>query len=122
MEAGAISSTGMAGVQVTLRVDWDRAEDVPTVPANQFMTAIGLPDADGVPDGVHLIVGHLGPPLFAGTPEEILAQAQDKGSAATVEVQGRFVLTRGRLAELINVLTKAAEQYDSIAGGKGEGQ
>lgn len=101
---------------MTLRVDWSRADDVPAEPANQFVVNVGLPDKAGTPDGVYLLLGHLTPPiLLPGTRNEVVEQLETIQSKRTVEVRGRYLLSRQRLNELIEVLQIAAVQYDKIA-------
>jgi len=104
-----------SSVQLTLRAKWGDGYDVPVVPANQFIAAVGLPSSSAEPDGINLIFGYLAPPLLLGTPDEIRETAQGI-KELPVEIKGRFLLTRGRLDELIKVLQSAADQYDQMKG------
>jgi hypothetical protein len=100
--------------RLAIQTEWGDLDAVPVQVANQFAAGVGVPVADGVPDGVYLTMGHLGLPILLGTPAEVRSQIEAKGRL-TVVVQGRFFLTRARLDELIGVLTKAADQFDSIS-------
>lgn len=100
-------------VQLTLRAKWGDLDGVPVEPANQFIAAVGLPSESREPDGITLVFGYLGPPLLLGTQEEILRKAEEL-TELPVEIKGRYLLTRGRLEELIKVLQSAAKQYDQV--------
>ncbi|MER6732569.1 hypothetical protein [Streptomyces puniciscabiei] len=104
-----------------LRFEW-RNTDVPSRPANQFIVSMGLPNAAGQADAIHLTLGQADPPVVSGSPEEMVQQLRGLGTLH-VETLGRYVLTRARLDELIQVLQHAAIQYDSLrqSGGLTDG-
>jgi hypothetical protein len=102
--------------------DWSAAVGVEAKVATQFLVQIGTPAA-GSPDGVHLIVGSVNPPVVVGDTEESrqaqLARYQGK---LPVTVHGRYYFSRARLEELRNALKLIAETYDEVteAGGRDE--
>ncbi len=99
----------------SLRFEWP--EDQPAAsPANQFAVSMGLPTGSG-PDALYLSVGHAAPPLLSGSPEAVALRAREIG-VLPINVLGRYVFTRGRLEELIDLLKKAALQYDLAQGGE----
>ncbi|WP_431041454.1 hypothetical protein ACQUSR_05805 [Streptomyces sp. P1-3] len=100
-------------VVTNVRVDWEQPTTA-AVPANQFATTVGLPAADGKPDGIYLTIGILEPPFLTGSPDEMQKQLQGLENVTT-RLLGRYVLTRARLAELINLLQVAAKKYDAVS-------
>jgi hypothetical protein len=100
---------------VELRVDWGDFDAAGVLPSNQFVAQLGLATKDGVPDGVYVTFGHVVPPVLLGpSNEDIRKQIEDLGGRRVVQIQGSYLLTRGRLTELIEVLQTAARQYDSL--------
>ncbi len=64
-------------------------------------------------------VGHAAPPLFVGTPEEQIAQAQ-RLPFIQVRPLARLALTPTRVAELIGVLQGILDVHNStFTGGSG---
>ncbi|MFF4813096.1 hypothetical protein ACFY2K_00785 [Kitasatospora sp. NPDC001309] len=84
-------------------------------PANQFLVSVGLPDTSGQPDSVYLTIGQVEPPVLNGTPAQMEQRLREMGSLR-VETLGRYVLSRARLQELIDVLQGAAEIFDKTGG------
>jgi hypothetical protein len=109
---------GDAGdVQVKLEFDWSSAADVEPTVATQFLIQLGMP-AGGEPDDIHLIVGHVNPPIVVGDSHESRREQVERyGGKLPVIVHGRFVLSRARLEELRNAINDLAEKYDELAGG-----
>ncbi|MFJ6717484.1 hypothetical protein [Streptomyces sp. NPDC091259] len=95
-----------------VRLEW-RNTDVPSRPANQFIVSMSLPNAAGQSDAIHLTLGQVDPPVISGSPEQMEQQLRSLGSLP-VETLGRYVLTRARLAELVEVLQQAAINYDQM--------
>ncbi|MFI1811336.1 hypothetical protein ACH414_13550 [Streptomyces sp. NPDC020422] len=95
-----------------VRLVWRNA-DMPSQPINQFIVSMGLPGPGGDPDAVHIALGQADPPLITGTPEQMRQQAQELGTLP-VDTKGRYVLSRTRLGELIQVLQQAANTYDNM--------
>ncbi|MGW2233122.1 hypothetical protein [Streptomyces sp. NPDC001759] len=102
--------------QTILRVVWQDPEGA-AQPCNQFAVTLGLPTQAGVPEAVYLTLGNVEPPLLVGTVEEVREQLERAGGQLSVKPLGRFVLTRGRIDELIRVLQTAAQQFDQAQGG-----
>lgn len=101
---------------VAVPVRWN-LEGVPTLFANQWLATLGPPTADGVPDGIYLVLGTVAPPIIIGdTPEarKAYVEAATRGGL-TAEIHGRFFLTRGRLDEVITVLETVRDRYDEAA-------
>ena len=97
-------------------VRWN-LEGVPTLFANQFVATLGPPTADGVPDGIYMVLGTVAPPLIIGdTPEarKAYVEAAMRGGL-TAEIHGRYFLTRGRLDEVIKALETIRDRYDEAA-------
>jgi hypothetical protein len=100
---------------VALRLDWAEHDANSALPANQFIAQVGLPSRQGPPDGIYVTFGHVTPPVLLGpTPEELQNQIEELGGTRTVRSLGSYLLSRGRLDELIEVLQTAARQYDSF--------
>lgn len=104
-----------------MRLEW-RNTDVPSRPVNQFIVSMSLPNAAGEADAIHLTLGQVDPPVLHGSPEEMEQQARKLGTLP-VETLGRYVLSRARLTELIQVLQQAASKFDSMrqSGGLTDG-
>ena len=71
-------------------------------------------NAAGAPEEVVLNVGYVTLPLVSGSPE---AQRTRLLNLKQVEatVVGRYSMTRARLAELVEALTQARENWDKLA-------
>lgn len=98
---------------VELRLDWRPAEDAGVRVANQFMVQIA--NGSFGPDGMYLLVGEATPPVISGEDQASrraeLARYEGK---IPVTIHGRYFLTRGRMQELIALLTRQAEQHDRL--------
>lgn len=105
---------------VELATEWGDVSGVPVQYSNQYAASLGLPTADGHPDGIYLTFGHLQIPLITGGEAEIRRLLEERGSKVIVAPQARFILSRARLGELIGLLNKIAEQYDRVSGTSGE--
>jgi len=103
---------------VTVRLSWPGDTDVPALPANQFLVSVGLPDRTGAPDGIYLVVGHAAPPVLHGA-DDLKHHLRTYG--ISVKVHGRYLLSRERLGELIDVLAIVAERYDKAQTQRQEG-
>jgi hypothetical protein len=102
---------------VAISVRWQNLDELPVTPANQFAVQIGVPDASGHPDGVYLTLGHVTPPFIAAaTPEEATAQLEALSEGVQIKAHHRYLLSRSRLQELIDLLTAAAKAYDDAGG------
>jgi hypothetical protein len=102
---------------VAINVRWQDPGDLSVTPANQFLVQIGIPDASGHPDGVYLTVGQLTPPFVAAaTFEEATAQLEALSGEVQVKAHQRYLISRARVQELIDVLTAAAKAYDDAGG------
>lgn len=81
--------------------------------ANQFAVALGLPTASGTEE-IYLTIG-TAEPAFA-----LEGSSSEPGVLSVkpllVDVQGRYVFTRGKLGELIALLQRAATAYDEAVG------
>ncbi|MFC8419275.1 hypothetical protein ACUJ8N_01635 [Streptomyces sp. ESR1.13] len=104
-----------------VRLKW-RNTDVPSRPANQFIVSMSLPNLAGQADAIHLTLGQADPPVISGSPEQMEQDLLELGTLP-VETLGRYVLTRARLEELIQVLQQAADKYDNMrrSGGLTDG-
>ncbi|MEV6547628.1 hypothetical protein AB0M57_02830 [Streptomyces sp. NPDC051597] len=98
----------------TLGMTWHGREQAAR-PANQFVASLGLPTSTGKADEVYLTFGHVAPPVLTGTPQAMEEQVRALGSLP-VETLGRYVLSRARLQELIDVLQRAAVIFDGALG------
>ena len=105
-------STLQQSGQATLRAVWQEPEGA-AQPCNQFAVTLGLPTQAGVPEAVYLTMGNLEPPLLVGTDAEIIRKLESMGGQLHVRPLGRFVLTRGRINELIKILQDVAKQFDA---------
>src|SRR5215204_4853759 len=86
-------------------VVWEGAEETPARFANQVLGQIG-------PQGeIVLTFGHLIPPAFVGTQDQIAEQAKQIEQIRTQTV-ARLVLTRAGLDELIELLNQTADNSD----------
>ncbi|MGW5974905.1 hypothetical protein [Streptomyces sp. NPDC055186] len=92
-----------------------RNGDQPARPANQFVASVGLPTAEGKPDQVYITFGQVEPPVLSGTQAAMQQQLRQLGSLP-VETLGRYVVSRSRLQELIDVLQRTAENFDKAWG------
>lgn len=103
--------------QIAVSLDWHSAADVEPLHVNQVMAQIGIPAPNGVPDGIYIALGRILPPVAGGPDEESQqkALADLQGSTMQVSVQGRFIMSRDLLESFIDVLTRAARQYDTAA-------
>ncbi|MEU9710763.1 hypothetical protein AB0E21_19410 [Streptomyces sp. NPDC047967] len=99
---------------LSLGLSWRNGEQAAR-PANQFIVSVGLPTSQGRPDEIYLTFGQVEPPVLTGTPEQMEDQLRKLGSLH-VETLGRYVVSRDRLQELIEVLQRTAELYDSARG------
>jgi hypothetical protein len=71
---------------------------------------------DGRPEELLLVVGHVAPPVLAGSPEQYAVMLAAT-SAVEVKTLGRYSLSRGRVRELIEYLTQQAELWDRQSEG-----
>lgn len=102
---------------VAISVRWQSIDDLPVTPANQFAVQIGVPDASGKPDGVYLTLGHVTPPFInAASVEEVNAQIEAMAEGVQIKAHHRYLVTRSRLQELIDLLTAAGRAYDDAGG------
>ncbi|MFE0459578.1 hypothetical protein ACFW1A_09990 [Kitasatospora sp. NPDC058965] len=97
-----------------LRLRWPDGQPA-TQPANQFAISMGLP-VGGSPDAIYLSIGHAAPPVITAAVDLSEGGPHDLG-VVDVNIFGRYMLTRGRLDELIGLLQNAATQYDEAQGG-----
>ncbi len=102
-----------AAAQVSLTVDWTDASDKPTLHVNQFALQPGPPTAEGVPDGLYLLLGNIAPPLVFSKDAESLKREIESLGGIRVMVHGRFHMSRARLGELIDALNLMAKNYDT---------
>ena len=105
--------------QASVAVDWAGVSEMPPLHVNQIAAQIGVPTADGMPDGLYLLLGAVAPPLIFGKDEEAQRREIEAVGSIPVTVHGRFHLSRARLSELIDILVRAAENYDTVAKGLG---
>jgi hypothetical protein len=102
--------------QVSVRLDWSEVEASPAPHVNQVLAQIGAPTGRGVPDGVHLALGSISPPVVLGDEEERAARAAEiSRSTLKVTVHARAHVSREVLDDIIRVLQTTAEQYDAMA-------
>ncbi len=80
-------------------------EDVPILFANSFVV-------QHQQNEFIITVGQIQPPLLLGSPEEVREQAK-RTAYVPVKVVARLALTRGRLLELLEVLTENLRRYDA---------
>ncbi|WKN53749.1 hypothetical protein HJ581_0008055 [Rhodococcus opacus] len=75
--------------------------------ANQFMIANDGSEPNG-PDnaGIYLLVGHVGAPLWATSPEAAQERVANFGTSIPVQPKGAFFMTRGKAHELWETLGK----------------
>jgi hypothetical protein len=101
---------------VSVPVRWN-LDGLPTLFANQLLATLGPPTANGVPDGIYLVLGTVAPPLIVGdTPEARKAYVEAATrNGVTAEVHGRYFLSRGRLDEVITALEGIRDKYDEAA-------
>jgi hypothetical protein len=106
--------------EVQLEFDWSEAVDAAPQYASQFLVQIGMP-ANGRPDGIHLVIGHVNPPLIVSDDEESRRRqlARYEGQLP-IKVHGRYVFSRAKLEELRSVLNNLAEKYDELDAAAGE--
>lgn len=105
-------------IRVETRAMWADVSTVPVRVATHFAANAGMTSADGVPDGIYLTLGHVQFPLLVGSRDEV---AKRLAEGLTVSIEGRFLLTRSRLKELIEVLNNVADQYDGLVEQAKEG-
>lgn len=110
---GVTTSAGQDPQAVAVPLRWNLT-GVPTLLANQFLATIGPPTANGTPDGVYVVLGSAAPPIIIGEDPEaqrpyIEAAVRD---GVTVDVHGRFYITRERLGELIQGLESVRDKFD----------
>ncbi|MGW9022882.1 hypothetical protein ACWGQ5_01325 [Streptomyces sp. NPDC055722] len=96
-------------------LSWRNVDQQPARPANQFVVSVGLPTAEGKPDQVYITFGQVEPPVLSGTPAAMEQELRELGSLP-VETLGRYVVSRSRLQELIDVLQRTAEIFDKAWG------
>ena len=102
---------------VAISVRWQSIDDLPVTPANQFAVQLGIPDASGKPDGVYLTLGLVTPPFFNATSiEEVNAQVEAMTEGVQIVAHHRYLVSRSRLQELIDLLTAAGKAYDDAGG------
>ncbi len=107
-------STPEMPVTYTMSIAWPEAQ-VSVQPANQFAATIGVPGADGAADSVYVTIGHVSPPFLSGTPEDLQEKLASYGPLA-VDTLARYVVSRARLQEFIDVLQRVADIYDHARG------
>lgn len=102
--------------EVAIAVDWSDMVGTPIAHVNQFVAQPGPPTMEGNPDGIYLALGSVPPPFIPADPEgqrQAIAHLKNSGLKATLH--GRFHMSRERLEELILVLQRTAEIYDSVS-------
>ena len=100
---------------VPISIIWPEVEEEPVYRANQFLGQLG-PGPNGAPEEFVLTLGYVAPPVLLGSPEEQSASFGALG-AISVKTLARVSMSRGRLAELANVLQAALAQYENFPGG-----
>lgn len=115
IEPTTAGARGMLPLEKGIAIVWPDLSGVPTHFANAFAVQLGAPAGDsGVPDGIHLLVGTLAPPLIVGTtPEELMASAS-KVDRIVVEPLARFVMSREHAINLRGFLDTVLKQYEAV--------
>ncbi|MFC1409192.1 hypothetical protein ACEZCY_11145 [Streptacidiphilus sp. N1-12] len=108
-----MSTTGDQGFY-SLKLQWP-TEQPKARPANQFALGLGIPTKIGNPDAIYLVIGHAEPPFIS--PAELPTEGEEIEPVG-IEVLGRYVMTRSRLGELIDMLQQAADIFDQALGGE----
>lgn len=88
---------------VQLRLKFVGTDEIPVVFANQFVIQEQA-------DEFILTIAQYAQPMLLGTVEEKREQAQGLPSEWPVKIVGRYGLTRGRLGELVDLLSKARDR------------
>jgi hypothetical protein len=104
------------GTLRSLNANWSAVNAVEASFANAFISQIGASAASGRPDGIYLAAGHIAPPTFLGTPEEMQKHLDDLGNELQVRVHAHVVMSRDRAQELANLLIENIAKYDAAAG------
>lgn len=100
-----------------VELTWGNVQDLPLNFVNQIVAQLGAPAGpEQVPDGIIVILGHAAPPVIVGSEEAIQRQV-DALSSVQVQPLGRFVMSRERAEELLQVLAQSVAQYDEIVAG-----
>lgn len=98
-----------------IALDWGSVDNLPLQFVNQMVAQLGAPAGpQAVPDGISLIFGCASPPILVGSPEAV-ARKVDELQSVRVQPLGRFIMSRDRAEELLQVLARSLAQYDEIA-------
>lgn len=89
---------------------WAGVEDLVPQVVNQLLVQVDL--AKSAPDAVLLTAGFASAPPVTGTPDE-QAAALARVKEVVVRPVVKLVLTRARLQEWIEVLSRTAEKFDT---------
>ncbi len=98
-------------------VIWPNAQDLPVLVTNTVVSQLSS-GPDGRPEECIVTLGHAPPPLILGPAEE-QEVALGALEAVSVHAHVRVSLNRARLQELIEVLSRAAAQWDQSQGEQG---
>jgi hypothetical protein len=97
-----------------ITVDWGDTTSLSAAHVNQFAIVLGPPAMSGAPDGMYMLLGHIGPPLIMGADRQSRIRELEAQKNIKVNVYGSFHLSRQRLDELISALQQAASNYDQV--------
>ena len=106
------------GEDLNVPLDWSSTTSLPVLAANQLLIQVDV--IGGRPDSVILTIGHANMPPVAGTPDEQRRELQ-KLRAVPVQAVARVSITRARLDEWVDALTRAGHALDQQFGSRGEG-
>lgn len=109
----------MAGDDVMREIDldWGQVDQLPLQFVNQMIASLGAAAGPAaIPDGIVLILGCASQPVIVGSPESVQRQV-DALTTVPVQPLGRYVMSRERAEELLQVLAKTVAQYDEIIEG-----
>lgn len=114
--------TGLVEPENThLKTSWDQIAALPAVPVNQAIAQLGIPlttSAGETPDAIYLSFGNATPPLLSGDEAEKRRQLAEIGTLH-IAPGSRFVVSRPFVEQLIDLLVKTIEQYDTaVAAGQ----
>ena len=106
-----VTLTAMSAEHPSFSIDWSGVDAVQPHLVNQILTQIGMP-AGGTPEGIYVTLGSITPPIIFGNEDLQREQEAAYGGRLKVSPVCRFMLSRARAEEMIDLLRNAITQYD----------
>jgi hypothetical protein len=111
-----------SGPDITpIALEWVGVSALAPVHVNQMIARLGIPTANGAPDGIHLTFGFISPPVLFGDEHTRAGQIAALNGRLTVHAVAEYVISKERVSDLISVLQETLGNYERNVAAAKEG-